>query len=347
MSTPSDKAPYTKSLNLRNFTVFTNAKFNFVAGVNAFIGENGTGKTHLMKALYAMYYAQSRNNWPLDEVIQNLFQTKNVRDTISMDATGVDATAEVSGAYGSERWKYEIARAPGYGPMQVRSEGQPSVGRPVFIPAIDMMGHTRGFTEAYADIRLDFDLTCSDIVNLLRLESRSKNGNINPFINLAADVLGGTIDRDDSGRFYLVTSQGRMPMPMVAEGLRKVATLIQLQQNGWLSPGSTLFWDEPEVNLNPVLMDNVVAAILKIARSGVQVFLATHSYLILREIEVQATKSDIFRYFSLLKSDTGVEAHPADSYLDIRPNSIERHYSELYDRGLDKRLATLDAVHES
>src|SRR5205823_3939779 len=111
-----------------------------------------------------------------------------------------------------------------------------------------------------------------------------------------AELLGGQIERDDSGRFYLVTELGRMPMPMVAEGLRKIATLVQLQRNGWLSPGATLFWDEPEVNLNPLLMDNVVAAILALARSGVQVFLATHSYLILREIEVQAGKTDQFRY---------------------------------------------------
>jgi hypothetical protein len=47
-------------------------------------------------------------------------------------------------------------------------------------------------------------------------------------------------------------------MPMVAEGLRKIATLVQLQRNGWLIPGTTLFWDEPETNLNPVLMDEVV-----------------------------------------------------------------------------------------
>lgn len=96
------------------------------------------------------------------------------------------------------------------------------------------------------------------------------------------DQLGGTIERDDSGRFYLATDMGRMPMPMVAEGLRKIATLVQLRQNGWLSRGATLFWDEPEVNLNPALMDNMVGAILALARNGVQVFLATHSYLILR-----------------------------------------------------------------
>ena len=29
------------------------------------------------------------------------------------------------------------------------------------------------------------------------------------------------IERDDAGRFYLANQLGRLPMPMVAEGLRK------------------------------------------------------------------------------------------------------------------------------
>jgi hypothetical protein len=94
-------------------------------------------------------------------------------------------------------------------------------------------------------------------------------------------------------------------------------------------------------------MDNVVAAILELARSGVQVFIATHSYLILREIEVQATKLDTFRYFSLQKTGSGVIGNSADSYLEIRPNAIETHYSDLYDRSINRRLTAAEAVHES
>jgi hypothetical protein len=157
------------------------------------------------------------------------------------------------------------------------------------------------------------------------------------------EQLGGTIERDDSGRFYLVTRLGRMPMPMVAEGLRKIATLVQLESNGWLSPGATLFWDEPEVNLNPVLMDNVVGAVLALARNGVQVFLATHSYLILREIEVQAGKAGRYCYHSLFREGDEVRAAQAASYLDIRPNAIERQYAELYDRTIEKQLQAAEA----
>src|SRR5579872_4272125 len=41
-------------LEIRNFTVFEKADFSFAPGINVFIGENGTGKSHVLKALYAM-----------------------------------------------------------------------------------------------------------------------------------------------------------------------------------------------------------------------------------------------------------------------------------------------------
>jgi hypothetical protein len=95
-----------------------------------------------------------------------------------------------------------------------------------------------------------------------------------------------------------------------------------------------------------MLMDNVVAAVLALSRSGVQVFLATHSYTILREIEVQATCSDHFRFFALAPGEHGVVARQAARYLEIEPNPIEVHATGLYDRSINKRLGDLEAMRE-
>jgi recombinational DNA repair ATPase RecF len=38
---------------LENFTVFNKIEIKFMPGINVFIGENGTGKTHVMKLLYS------------------------------------------------------------------------------------------------------------------------------------------------------------------------------------------------------------------------------------------------------------------------------------------------------
>ena len=41
-------------LKLKNFTTFGDIDISFSSGVNVIIGENGTGKTHLLKAAYGL-----------------------------------------------------------------------------------------------------------------------------------------------------------------------------------------------------------------------------------------------------------------------------------------------------
>lgn len=41
-----------KRIKFQNYTVFEDQQMEFSPGINVIIGENGTGKTHLMKALY-------------------------------------------------------------------------------------------------------------------------------------------------------------------------------------------------------------------------------------------------------------------------------------------------------
>lgn len=42
-----------KKIKFQNYTVFEDHQIEFSPGVNIIIGENGTGKTHLIKALYS------------------------------------------------------------------------------------------------------------------------------------------------------------------------------------------------------------------------------------------------------------------------------------------------------
>jgi len=42
-----------KSLHIENFTVFPKADFIFGKNLNVIIGENGAGKSHLLKLAYA------------------------------------------------------------------------------------------------------------------------------------------------------------------------------------------------------------------------------------------------------------------------------------------------------
>jgi len=40
-------------MHLENFTVFEDEVLDFSTGINVIIGVNGTGKTHILKSIYA------------------------------------------------------------------------------------------------------------------------------------------------------------------------------------------------------------------------------------------------------------------------------------------------------
>jgi len=336
--------PTHKELELENFTAFERAKLSFVPGVNAIIGENGTGKTHILKVLYAVHLSWLRYGHPqlvmvfqLDQSNSQLIRNGGLRRE-SADAGGVfgDTTWRISAMpplIESEDPEISSNATPSFGVVLYSGDIPEQSSMPVFIPAIDMMAHTKGFVSTFDNYRIDFDLTHREIVSLLL--SPEKRELDEPAMKLVADltaILGGTLELQGE-RFYLATESTRLPMPSVAEGLRKIATLIRLVQTGWLGPGSTLFWDEPEVNLNPILMDEVVGAILALSRAGVQVFLATHSYVILKELDLQLG-NDEARFISLRHGPNGTEVSSFSSFSELVPNAILDQYSSLYDREL-------------
>lgn len=113
-----------------------------------------------------------------------------------------------------------------------------------------------------------------------------------------------------------------------------------LIQNGTLLNGSTLFWDEPETNLNPRLMKTVVGILLALQRLDVQIFLTTHDYVVLKEIDLQSKKEDNLRFHSLYRnSESGeLEVSGTATYLDISPNAIDDTFGSFVDREIEKSM---------
>lgn len=99
--------------------------------------------------------------------------------------------------------------------------------------------------------------------------------------------------------------------------------LARLIATGSLLDQGVLFWDEPESNLNSKLVRGVAESILQICSHGVQIFVATHSLFLLRELET-LLKEERFadigqRYFALSPNADGVEVQQGDSLDDVGP----------------------------
>lgn len=58
-------------LHLKNFTTFADLNIKFSPGINILIGQNGMGKTHILKTLYAA----CKTSKPAESLLYNLVKT--------------------------------------------------------------------------------------------------------------------------------------------------------------------------------------------------------------------------------------------------------------------------------
>lgn len=326
------KFAYHERLTLDNFTAFSKQTLDFVPGINVLVGENGTGKTHILKALYAWqmarHLAEANRPAKYDALFSETYSVKSLGEL----QRAKNRAATVSGKYGNDEWSL------GFQSVSVTDNGvRPVASRPVFIPAIEMMAHARNMNGIMRDYA-DFDRTCFDFLAMVTAEPSSQGiSNLIEDVEVLKKLVPGEVEWSESEqRFYLSEQGKRLPYSLVAEGMRKVTALHRLVEFNWITPGSVLFWDEPEVNLNPRWMDEVIEALAHLARSGVQIFLATHSYVILKQIDLtlraqsKRDKESVQSRFFALRKERGVsKAMWADNFADLEPNSILDQYDQM------------------
>jgi hypothetical protein len=197
---------------------------------------------------------------------------------------------------------------------------------PVYLPTRELATLCPWFVPLYDNYHVEFEEAWRDTVSLLGAPSIKgpRTRDAARLLKPLEKAMGGKVVVDAaSGRFYLhVTGAGRMEMPLVAEGLRKLAMLARLISTGVLLEQGYLFWDEPETNLNPKLIKVIAESIVHLAAEGIQVFIATHSLFLLRELEM-LTGSGTYaalptRYFSLKDAVDEVALEQGDKIDDLQ-----------------------------
>jgi energy-coupling factor transporter ATP-binding protein EcfA2 len=391
-------------LQLENFSVFKKASIEFSPKINVIVGENGTGKTHLLKTAYALcsWRCLAANG---DKKSKSELSKSFTEKLLRVFFPGEHDLKELVNRNSDEQASLSIAFADGHSSVfrfKHRSksallEASPKIfhscSKPILFPAKEILSFLPGimqtgdssqtiqslFDDSYLDLcpqlfergqHIDIDhhprvgTLLRNIADKIGGEFRLKESRLRFVpgvyaekpgkrnVELAAFASKELEDGDspslpqlgdDIDTVFVPSSSGERPGHTMAEGFKKLGVLQQLLLNGSLVPGKsgTLFWDEPEANLNPQLMRFVVEVLLELSRNGQQVVIATHDYVTLKWLDLLASPKkmqDHVRYFTLLSSKDGMQVQSADSYSEMGKNAIAQTFSDLYEGEISRAL---------
>ena len=375
-------------LQLKNFTAFTELAIDFSPGINIIIGENGTGKTQLLKAVLAMSGPEASGEQADEQLARKLcrlYQPLSGK-VGELRRAGTRGDAQLSTTFASG----QFITAKFNGSAEVVKVTPASVGEAlpaIFIPTKEVLSLVRGLTAEQPDLPTIERIFDDGYLDLARKLVREGANDLDAKVQLdpkfasivprLANLIGGQYLLEN-GRFvfepgryeekgsasrtrakhaqmyqdstewkFVPSGKHRLSSGMTAEGFRKIGVLQRLLSNGSLNPGTAgpLLWDEPESNLNPKLMRDLVQALLELARNGQQIILATHDYVLLKWFDLLMDKGqgDQVRFHVLSRdADTGqVRRDSMDDYRAIEPNAIADTFNELTKEQVARKMGAL------
>lgn len=331
-------------VRLENFTVFDRLELTPSPGVNVLVGANGTGKTHLLKVCYAACDVSKSQEFLAEKLAKVFLPSgpagKRLERLINRSSECRVADIKV---FRGELWAGASISANPTDWFSDTSDWSRSPMESVYIPAKEMLSNAPGFLSLYAAREVHFEEVYRDILHRAYLPAvRRLDGARVGMLEVLERVIGGeVVVRGEE--FFLSDGDGELEFTLLAEGLRMLGLLWLLIRNGSLPPGAALFWDEPEANLNPKLYGTAVEVLLELQRAGVQVFLATHDYVMLRELDLQAKECDKVAFHALYQSDEtgGVVCKTFGSYAEVFPNAIAETNTSIYDRSVRRSLGEM------
>lgn len=327
-----------KSLSCKNFTVFKDSGFEFSPNLNVIIGENGSGKSHLLKLLYSIIYAPILNNrmiqdkdvhkgkydYALFVTLSKVFNSNNFwelssgtrAENIDINASFEDESKNIGCSYRKIPDENSV-----FSQNTFTSEMLEEI-EPVSIPPNELLSYSSWFPAIAEKFNIPVSSFIADTAKKLNLPEINKV-ELDSFIKILEDSIGGKIELNENTFYcsYNDIPERKIISHMMADGHKKLGTIIELIKRGAIRPGSQLFWDEPEANLNPKLVKGIAKIIIELSKHNIQIFIATHSTFLLKEIQYllsTSSKDCRVKFISLKKSGAQTVCECKDSIDSVK-----------------------------
>ena len=291
------------SLKALNFMSLPSKKIELSDKINIFIGENGSGKSQILHLLYSIIDANNilaiNNEKSIYEIqrayassINDIFKADKLGNLVSKSKQETKIDIELD-TYDIS-FKFNINTTKEIEKHKLNFQKSFVKKKAVFIPTKEVLSFYKGFRVLYEDRYIEFNKTYYNLCKSLEGPLKKQTDLDNVILELEK-ILKGYISIDN-GKFYLNRDNEKFEINLVAEGLRKIGLLAYLLKNGSLEKNSILFWDEPESNLHPKLIDDIVHILVVLANSGVQIFITTHSPYIIESFNNHLKRYKIKNY---------------------------------------------------
>jgi predicted ATPase len=324
-----------QSIELENVAAFETFEWNDLGSVNVVIGENDTGKTYLLKLLYALSrsleeyrLSQRSERLPWDEVLARklrwTFQPPEFK-LGKIVRKGADRL-EVRAVLDEEEYSFRFGRST---TKEIRdATGVESLGddlSALFFPPKEVLTAIDAIAASRDELKMPgFGDTYLDLIRALR--RKGVPGKYKHPLGRVKDSLQVLFDgeiRYEEGEFVFKRGNEHYNMSQTAEGVKKIGILTQLIMNRSIDQGSIVFFDEPEANLHPAASTALVKMLVLMASAGIQVFVATHDYFVLKQFELLAREHELadIQLCSLERQEAGPVGYSISDLGDGMPDN--------------------------
>jgi len=310
------------SIEKKNFLNYSNFKLDFSPNINLIIGKNNTGKTSLLKFMYCIVksieeFENQRNTYGrsykelFSRKIQQVFHSKNGIGTLVKKQSDeeLSATIRIDNKNAID-FSFKSTTRTEVSKLESNTEKIEYTNcNAVFIPSKEILSAFRIIRSAFEDNKFGFDATYADLIKQINKPfAKISNKEFSNIISqIEKNVIRGTIEQDlQEDRFIYKNNSGQeFEMTMTAEGIRQMGVIPLLIKTGELNENTVLFLDEPDNNLNPVAITRFVQTLIELSRQGVQIFITSHNYFILKRLHIEARKNQqlAVNVFSLIEND--------------------------------------------
>ena len=152
-----------------DFTVFSNLEVKFSPKINIFIGENGTGKTHLMKAVYAACCLINKKiETPFDKKINSVFTPNSigrlVRRSVGRGSGSISVYRQDEGESNERSISFALTTLNKATVKQKAWQIDKDV-EAVFVPVKDMLANAPGFRSLFSQKKLSYEEVYLDVID--------------------------------------------------------------------------------------------------------------------------------------------------------------------------------------